>query len=112
MGIENSKGQILGIRYNKIFNIDDYSCTFDICTSSSNLKMMTWKIRAIGSEKTDNGTEVNYVNVNEKKTGKSSQVLEFRRGLNWKIKQNGKHFCSSHSGLYIVAGLVFKLVTS
>ena len=74
--------------------------------------MMTRKIRAIGSEKTDNGTEVNYVNVNEKKTGKSSQVLEFRRGLNWKIKQNGKHFRSSHSGLYIVAGLVFKLVTS
>ena len=64
---------------------------------------MTRKIRAIGSEKTDNGTEVNYVNVNEKKTGKSSKVLEFRRGLNWKIKQNGKHFCSSHAGLYIVA---------
>ena len=59
--------------------------------------MMKCKNVVFSSEDLDNGSEENYVNVDENKNCESSEVLEFLRGLNWKIKQHGKLFCSCHS---------------
>ena len=69
--------------------------------------MMKCKNVVFSSEDLDNGSEENYVNVDENKNCESSEVLEFLRGLNWKIKQHGKLFAH----VILVVEPLFKLVT-
>ena len=68
---------------------------------------MKCKNYTFSSEDSDNGTEENYVNGDENETCESSEVLEFLRGLNWKIKQHGKLFAH----VILVVEPLFKLVT-
>ena len=68
---------------------------------------MKCKNYTFSSEDSDNGTEENYVNGDENETRESSEVLEFLRGWNWKIKQHGKLFAH----VILVVEPLFKLVT-